>query len=140
MRVRLVVYHRGRRIEKRYEEHTEAATMAKKLRRKGVKFALVTARVAPSRRFPPDGDDLSARRAEGMLWCPYCGAWRWFKVPKFTPGAEVWTEAWFMNSFHRQEIKVCGWCRISEYEFEIRMVNGTFSEQRKRRRRKRRVR
>lgn len=137
MRVRLVAYHRGRRIEKRYEDHRDAAPIAKKLKRRGVKISLVTTHVIPSREYPDS--DLSPR-AEGKLWCPYCGAWRWFKVPKFTRGADVWTEAWFMNSFHRQEIKVCAWCLISEVEFSVRMANATFGEARKRRRRKRRIR
>lgn len=138
MKCRLIAYHQGRRVEKRYDDHTDAVATCKKLRTKGVKAHV--ALIRPDKRwlFPPADDDLS-ERDDGKLWCPFCRAWRYFKVPPFREGAEVSTEAWFMNSLHRQEIAACSWCHISEMDFDVRRANGTWAEiGRKRRRKKRR--
>lgn len=91
--------------------------------------------------FPPP-NTVDDKRNEGMLWCPYCRAWRWFTVPGFHSKAEVNEEDWFMNSFHRQGIRVCRWCHISEMDFYVCKANGIFGEVNgaKRRKRKRRVR
>lgn len=138
MRCRLVVFQSGRRIEKRYEDHHLAAPLASKLQRKGVKYRVVACKVLERYKYPPMDDDLSARQ-EGKWWCPYCRAWSFFKVPKFTPGAEVGSTDWFLNAAHRQGIRVCAWCLISEVDFSVRMANGEWDRPR-RRRRKRRVR
>ena len=140
MKVRLILFKDGRRLEKYYDDHTEAIPIVRKLKRNGIKATLVTCKVASSRALPPAHDDLSAR-AEGMLWCPYCGAWRWFKVPEFRKGATftpINLQA-YLNSCYRQGLKVCAWCCISENEFSVCVANGTWGNKDKRRRRKRRV-
>jgi hypothetical protein len=139
MRCRLVVFKGGRRIEKSFADHTLAAPVVKKLQQGGVKHRLVATKVLDRYRYPPEDDDLSAR-LEGKLWCPYCRAWTFFKVPKFTPGAEVGSTTWFLNAAHRQGLRVCAWCLITELEFYVRMANATWAERPTRRRRKRRVR
>lgn len=138
MRCRLVVFQSGRRIEKRYEDHRLAAPVAHKLQRKGVKYRVVAAKVLERYKYPPLDDDLASRQ-EGKWWCPYCRDWSFFKVPKFTPGAEVGSTEWFLNAAHRQGIRVCAWCLISEVDFSVRMANGEWDRPR-RRRSKRRVR
>jgi len=139
MRCRLVVFKDGRRVEKKFEDHTNAAPLVKKLEQAGVKYRLVASKVLTRYRYPPDNDDLSSRLA-GKLWCPYCRDWSFFKVPKFTPDARIGSVEWFLNGAHRQGLRVCAWCLITELEFSVRMANATWSEQPKRRRRKRRVR
>lgn len=137
MRCRLVVFKDGRRIEKPYEDHQLAAPVVRKLQRSGVKYRLVATKVLHRYAYPPLDDDLTDRNG-GKLWCPYCRAWSYFKVPKFTPRAEVGTTTWFLNACNRQGLRVCAWCLITEVEFSVRMANATWSEQPKRRRRKRR--
>lgn len=140
MKCRVVVFHQGRRIERNSLTLDEGKELVRKLHSKGVKSALVTCDVLLAYRYPPPGDDLSNRNM-GMMWCPYCREWRWFKIPKFTGGAPVGSEPWFMNSFHRQEIAVCAWCRIGENDFHVMRANGTWGNMgRRRRRKKRRVR
>lgn len=139
MRCRLVIFKDGRRIEKRYEDHRLAAPVVEKLQRGGIKYRIVAAKVLERYRYPPLDDDLSSRNG-GKWWCPYCRDWSYFKVPKFTPNAEVGSVEWFMNGAHRQGIRICAWCLITEMEFSVRMANSTWAEQPRRRRRKRRVR
>lgn len=138
MKCRLIVYHRGHRVEKRYDDHTEAVAAAKKLRSKGVKAHVALLRTDRRWLFPPVDDDLSERDA-GKLWCPYCRAWRYFKVPPFRSGAEFGTDHWYLNTFHKEGIAACSWCLISELDFDVRRANVTWTEMgKKRRRRKRR--
>lgn len=141
MKARLILFKDGRRLEKRYEDHRDAVTIVRTLRKKGVKATVATCLVVNARKYPPADDDLHARD-EGMLWCPYCGAWRWFKVPKFTPHTKVMTAPWIMNSMHRQDIRVCAWCQISLHDFWVRKANGITAETAgtRRRKKKRRVR
>jgi len=133
---RLIVFHKGRRIEKKMGPE-EGMMKMKELVGRGHKahFAYKTSRSL----FPPVDDNL-ALRGDGMWWCPFCRRWRWFKVPKFTTDASVGSDAWYLNSFHRQQIKICAWCHISEMDFDVRRANGTWGEERRRRHRKRRKR
>lgn len=137
MRCRIVVFRDGRRLERRYDDHHDAASLVKQLKAKGVRYRLVTSRVLPQFQYPPIHDDLSSRNG-GKLWCPYCREWSYFRVPKYTPHAEVGSDSWFLNACHRQGLKVCAWCHISQLEFSVKLANGLWSEQPKRRRRKRR--
>jgi hypothetical protein len=137
VKARLIVYKDSRRIEKGYTDHTAAVSVARTLRKKGLRAAIVTSRVIDRFLYPPEDDDLSARD-EGMLWCPYCRDWRWFKVPRFTRDADLRSAEWFLNSYHRQDIRCCAWCHITELDFYVRKANDTWGEQRRRRRRKRR--
>lgn len=139
MKGKIVVFKDGRRICKNFPDIRDATPIAKKLRDKGVRFRIVTSRAVEKYKYPPSYDDLSARD-DGKLWCPYCRDWSHFKVPRFKPHALIGSEEWFLNSLHRQGIRCCSWCHITEMEFSIRVANGTWAEKPKRRRRKRRVR
>lgn len=134
------MYHNGKRTTKSVSPRSIRAAndKVKELKARGVKVHLVY--LTERRQFPPP-DSIEANRNEGRLWCPYCGAWRWFTVPKFKPDAEVGSEPWFMNSFHRQGIRVCQWCHISVLEWYVCKANNIFAEKPIiRRRRKRRTR
>lgn len=136
----MVVFRDGHRIEKLVAPHLihEANDKVKGLRAKGVKAHLVLRTDKGS--LPPPGEIREMREA-GMLWCPYCRAWRWFVVPKFTPRAEVLSDNWYINSLHRQGIKACKWCHISVLDWWVCKANGIFHERTgQRRRRKRRTR
>lgn len=140
MQATIVVYRSGHRTTKRVPEHNvlAAASKVKELKAQGVRAHLVY--LTEKRKFPPP-DSIEENRNAGMLWCPYCGSWRWFTVPTFDPRAEVASEPWFMNSFHRQGIKVCKWCHISVLEWYVCKANNIFAEKpTQRRRRKRRAR
>ena len=123
----LIVFKDGHRIEKRVpmSKFPEAKARVKALKEQGIKAHLAYA--SESRRFPP-AESISDHRNEGQLWCPYCGAWRWFKVPKLYPSAEIMTWQWYMNSFHNQNIAVCSWCAISTLDALVGQVNGIFAE------------
>lgn len=140
MKCRIVVFNNGRRIEKTYDDHHDAAIVARKLKAKGVRYRLVLNDVLRKYQYPPLEDNIEYLRGEGLWWCPYCREWSYFRVPKFTPGAPIWSEAWILNSFHRQGLKICSWCRMSEAEFYVKHANGIWNEKPRRRRRKRRVR
>lgn len=131
----LIVFKDGQRIDKRVHESRlkDAVEAVKMYRDHGFKAHLVYRTDRGT--FPPP-HQVEEMRFQGMLWCPYCRTWRWFSVPKFRSRAEVNTDAWFMNSFHRQGIKVCQWCHISEMDWWVRKVNGTWGESNHRRRRK----
>lgn len=135
---RLVVYKDGKRIEKKVErtpEQTEKLkAIARDLRSKGIRCHIV-GRTSTSMYPPPR--TIKEMRAEGKLWCPYCREWRFFKIPPFKGHAEIGTTDWFMNSYYRQGIKACAWCRISEMDWYVGKANGSFEESRSARRRKR---
>ena len=131
---RLIVFHKGRRIEK-HMDPAEGMAKMKDLVERGYKahYVYKTERSL----YPPRSDNLALMK-EGMWWCPFCRRWRWFKVPPFKEDAVTFSNDWYLNSFHRQEIKICAWCHISEMDFDVRRANGTWGEERRRRRRKRR--
>lgn len=140
MNGQVVIFHKGHRTTKViHPTHLrEAATKVKELKAKGVKAHLV---YRTDRSKYPAPDEIEEHREAGELWCPYCRAWRWFTVPKFKPDADFGTEDWFMNSFHRQEIRVCQWCHMSVSDFYVRRANGfSIGETTRRRRKKRRAR
>lgn len=146
--IRLVVFHKGKRVEKRLRlSKTTVAALKEKaadLKEKGIKcriIALTTPRLFPR-------GDIDEARGLGKLWCPYCGDWSYFRVPKPHRGAEPpdieageeISREFFLTSCWRQGIKVCAWCEISEMDWYVRKVNGTFEQgsSGKRRRRGRR--
>jgi len=140
MRCHLIIIKDGRRLTKIYDDCRQATKVARALRSKGLRCRVATVGVLTYQRYPPEEDDLSSRNL-GKLWCPYCRDWSYFKVPKFHAAAEVGSDEWFMNSYHRQGIAACAWCHISEMDFYVRQVNDTWAVIGKRRtRRKRRVR
>lgn len=140
MKVRLVVFKDGHRLVKPFDDHKEAARYAKQLP-ESIRKRIVTNVVVPRFSYPSGDDDLTAR-AEGKLWCPFCRDWSYFRVPKFKHGVtgSITDEPMFLNSCHRQDIKVCSWCHITELDFNVRMANNTFGEERRRRRKKKRTR
>ncbi len=144
---RLVVFHKGRRQERRLRRTRENTARIKakaaELKERGIKCHIVG--LTDSRMYP--AGDIREERSSGKMWCPYCGEWRWFRVPKAMkelPDAEphIITREMFLNSCWRQGIKVCAWCEITEGDWFVCKANGTFGEVRatKRRRRGRRTR
>lgn len=139
MKARVIVFKDGRRIEKRINDHTKAIPVVRELRRKGLRVALVLSHVVDKRRYP--SGDIEEERFAGKWWCPYCGAWRWFKVPKFKENGvtvDLTDTQFYLNSCFRQGLRVCAWCYVSENEWSVKNANGTWAEQPKRRRRRRR--
>lgn len=143
---RLVVFHKGKRTEKRLRrtrENTERIkSKAAELTQRGIKCHIVG--LTDSRMFPKG--EIAEMRHLGKMWCPYCGDWRWFKVPKQQPHVPpddpgTITREMFLNSAWRQGIKVCAWCEITEVDWFVCKANGTFGEAKavKRRRRGRRT-
>lgn len=134
----LLVFHKGKMHEKvipRTPEKTEQVKQkVRELRAKGIKCHV--AGLTDKRKYPP-GHEVVENVQAGKKWCPYCGEWRWFKVPKYTKNAEFNTREWFLNSFWRQGIKCCSWCGISEYDFYVGAANADFNEVRGARRRRR---
>lgn len=135
----LIVFKDGKRIDKAVQPHNhkKARKAAKQLRKRGVKA--VFAYATDKRMFPPKGS-VREKRDEGMWWCVYCGAWRWFRVPKGYEVAEAGTREWYMNVFRNQLIRVCAYCEISEHDWFIKRANSLWGETRvpKRRSRSRR--
>lgn len=133
---RLVIFHQGKRIEKhvlRTPDNTQKlVAKVKSLREQGVKCRLVG---RTDRRMYPPSSQIKAMTNEGKMWCPHCGDWSFFSVPKFTPDAEVSTDAWFMNSFHNQLVRACRWCGVSENEWYVKRANFTFGHEKARKRR-----
>lgn len=123
----LVVYKQGKRIDKRVHKSKlkDAAVKVKELKAQGIKAHIVWRTEAGT--YPPP-HEIREMREGGQLWCPYCRTWRWFAVPKFTPNAEVCTDQWYMNSYHRQSLKVCKWCTISILDFWVCKANSIFAE------------
>lgn len=125
---RIVLFKNGRRIEKRLPASQRDAAVAKvrQLREKGVRAHLVPSNVIRNRMWP--SGDIKEHRDAGELWCPYCGAWRWFKIPRAYPNAEFMSVEWYLNSFRNQEIRVCAWCCITMLDFYVCKANGTWAE------------
>jgi len=137
---RVVVFRQGKRYEAKVPRGSldVAKEKVRTYRAKGYKAHLVLRTDRGS--FPPPYE-IREYREMGMLWCPYCRAWRWFTVPKFVRHTEIGSDDWFMNSFHRQGVKVCKWCRISVSDWWVCKANGIFHERTgERRRRKKRTR
>ena len=137
MKVRwaIILFHKGKRIERDVDEPLAAAATVKALnRKKGVKAHLVCFN-RPI--WPPEDDDMSAA-GQGMTWCPYCRRWRWYSVPPYREKAEFMSPEWFMNTFHGQEIRVCQWCWVSEGDWYVKAMNGLFDREKGRRRRRKR--
>lgn len=138
---RVVVFQNGARVEKLVPKSKLmlAKERVKEMQERGVRCHLVYR--TDKATFPPPRT-VQLMRDEGKLWCPHCRTWRFFSVPKFKLSAveEVGSHDWFMNSMHRQGIKVCQWCHISEFDWYVQKANRTFGEHTQRRkRRKRRV-
>lgn len=141
--LRLVVFHNGKRTEKRVRATPDSLnavkSKAKSLRERGVKCHIVV--LTSSRLFPPT-HEIGTNRWEGKMWCPYCGAWRWFRVPKPYHDSTAWVEGepvsreFFLTSCWRQSIKVCSWCEISENDWYVKKANGSFAERPTRRRKR----
>lgn len=133
----LIVFHKGKRVDKKVPRANlrEAAKKVQALRAKGIKAHL--AYRTDNSLYPP-GHQIEAMRNDGLMWCPYCRAWRYFRLPKNRPHAEMNSREWFLNSFRAQNIKVCSWCEISEVEWYVKRANGTWGEAPKRKRRRNR--
>lgn len=133
----LIIFKDGKRIDKRIHvtRMREAVATVKNLKEKGYKAHLAYGTDA---RMYPSGD-IEGPRGEGMWWCPYCGSWRWFKIPKANNHAELNSREWFLNSLRSQEIKVCAWCEISEMDWYVKRANGLFGLDTKHRRRRSRT-
>jgi len=129
-RWKLVVFHKGQRIERPVADKVKLAEAYRTLKAKGAKVHIVS-RV---RAYWPNTDD-EGPADPGMLWCPYCRAWRWFSVPK-VKDAEFLTDQYFRNFQARNQIHICQWCGISEDDFHVRQMNSLWGQERRRRRRR----
>ena len=135
----IIIFRKGERIDRRvHKSHfSEAVALVKKLKDQGVKAHFVW--LTQGSMYPP-AHQIKEKRNEGMLWCPWCRAWRWFSVPKYKRGEPYGTDQWFLNSYFRQGIKCCQWCHITIYDWYVGVSNGIFAEVRASRRRRRRKR
>lgn len=141
--IRLIVFHKGKRVEKRLRLNRDSVATLKdkatQLRERGVKCRVVC---LTTQRLFPHGD-IKGEREAGKLWCPYCGDWSFFRVPKPYPKAqapmfadgEVMSREFFLTVAWRQDLKVCAWCEISENDWYVCRANGTFGSHMGRRRR-----
>lgn len=107
-RWKVIVFHKGERVEKLFHNPKKGQSLVAQLSERGVKAHVVCRRYP---HFPPKGEAPEP----GMLWCPYCRRWRWFKVPKKRP------------PFSTLEIKCCAWCWISEDDAFVKNYNGTWT-------------
>lgn len=133
----VIVFKNGKRIDKvipRYKLK-DASVRVKDLQGQGVKAHLVYRTTMGS--LPPT-DEIEANLTQDRWWCPYCRTWRYFVVPQFHEFTEVGTELWFMNSAHRQGLRCCKWCHISEADWWVKRANGLWGQAKKRTRKKRR--
>jgi hypothetical protein len=135
MKWMLVIYHKGKRIEKLIDDPRPYLPQVKALRGKGAKVNLIPMKAPESRYYPPAEDDLS-NLAEGMLWCPYCGDWRYFVVPPYRPQAEADSREWWLNLYATQGIRSCKWCTISTQDWYVKRANGLFGNMDGKRKRK----
>jgi hypothetical protein len=86
---------------------TEAIAYAKELKKAGTEVAIVSS----SKAFRvPEAKKYS--REPGMLWCPYCIDWRWFKIMAIR--REHYTSA---------EALRCPVCHISTDDYYVRKFN-----------------
>lgn len=124
---RLVVFTGGKRIEKRVPRKNLPALVAKRkeLQEVGVKCHIVG--MTENRLFPPVRS-IRENLEDGKLWCPYCGAWRFFNVPKAYVHAEFGTREWYMNVYRNNETRCCAWCDMPIKDYYICRVNGIYEE------------
>jgi hypothetical protein len=138
---RLIVFNKGKRIEKRVplQRLPELKELVRKLRAHGVKCCVALSNITPGAAylFPPP-DEIQERREEGKLWCPYCRDWRWFRIPKAYPNAEIMTREWFLNVSRNNETSICAWCEMPITDFYVGRANGIWAEVRTGTRRRRR--
>lgn len=143
MKYRIIVFRDGKRLERiiTQSQLEEAKTKVRALRAEGHKAAIARCLINPDtpRTYPPP-ESVSGMRAQGYLWCPYCRAWRYFRIPRGHDDVEISSPEWFTNSLRNQEIKICSWCHITERDFWVAKVNGTWEESKAKRHRKRKVR
>jgi len=127
--LKLVIFHKGRRIEKPVADKRKLVEAYRKLKATdGVKVAVVSV----VRAYWPD---IDYEIQDGMWWCPYCRKPRYFSVPRFKPGADVMSEQFYLNYQSRNRIRICQWCRISEDDFHVRRMNRLTGHEEARRRR-----
>jgi hypothetical protein len=144
MKYRVIVFRNGKRVEKviTHDQLPAAKEKVRELREQGHKASIALCLVKrdnPSTYPPPES--IQGMRNEGYLWCPYCRAWRYFKIPRANENAAVGSLDWMVNTYRNQEIKICSWCHISERDFWVLRVNQTWEQLGEvKRHRKRRVR
>ena len=124
---RLVVFHKGKRIEKRVHRKSlpKLVSMYQDLKSQGVKCHIVG--MTENRLFPPVRS-IRENLEEGRLWCPYCGAWRYFNVPRAYLHAEFGSREWYMNVYRNNETRCCAWCDMPIKDYYICRVNGIYEE------------
>ena len=131
---RIIVFKDGKRISKRVHrtKMKEATQRVLALREKGIKAHI--AYLTDSRKFPPPRT-IQPMRELGKLWCPYCGAWRWFSIPPYKTGPVSildkhgrLSDEFYMNSCSLQQIKLCQWCTSSISDFYVIKANGLWGE------------
>lgn len=137
---RLVIFKDGKRIEKKvHRKHmSELVRTYKQLQAVGVKCHIVGMTDA---RMYPNPRSIERNREEGKYWCPYCGAWRFFRVPRAYNNPEILSREWYMNVYRNSETLCCSWCDMPLKDYYICVVNRIYHEvwdsgTRRRRRRK----
>lgn len=124
---RLVIFAGGKRIEKRVSRKhlPQLVKTRKELQERGVKCHIVG---LTENRLYPRTRDVESNRAEGRYWCPYCGAWRYFNVPRAYKNPEPLSREWYMNVYRNNEHQLCAWCDMPLRDWYIAVVNGIYNE------------
>lgn len=133
----MVIFHKGKRIEKLVFDQKASIATYKSLRDKGVRVCFVS-RV---RGYWPKSNDAGPPDP-GMLWCPYCREWRWFRVPEtkrgnFEPMSEEWMDQLYRRVLSNSTTPWCSWCHISVADFEVKQKNDMWGWAPKKTRRRR---
>lgn len=124
---RLVIFKDGKRIEKKvHREHLpQLISTYKKLQALEVKCHVVG---MTENRLYPYTKDIEREREAGKYWCPYCGAWRYFNVPRAYKEPEILSREWYMNVYRNNETMCCAWCDMPIKDYYISLVNGIYHE------------
>lgn len=124
---KLVIFKDGKRIEKRVPRSKlpELMRIYKELKDRGTRCCVVG--ITEKRRYPPP-HSIAENRDEGKLWCPYCGDWRYYKIPRAYSNPEPLSREWFMNVYRNNETRICSWCEISVKDWYVCAANNIHSE------------
>lgn len=120
---KLVIFHKGKRIEKSVADKQALVAAYRKLQGQGVKVHIVS----KHRGYWPKTDDEGPSNPD-MTWCPYCRKWRYFSIPEvkegpFEPHSEEWLDSLHRRVLNSSLIPWCQWCHISFMDFDVRRMN-----------------
>jgi hypothetical protein len=138
---KVIIFKDGKRRQERYDgiHLDEQVQHVRDLRADGTRATIVFSNITRyARGFFPPKDQIADNRQQGLLWCPYCRTWRYFKVPKYhLQGGEVGSRVWWMNACNQARVPVCAWCEISIYDYYVGVANNIHAEVRAARTRRR---